>query len=71
MNQKQAVENYIKEHGSITSFEAFMSLGITRLSAVIFEMKRAGIKILTDRITIENRYGNPTTYAVYRIKTDD
>ena len=43
--QYERVLDYMQEFGSITSFEAFKDLGVTRLSAVIFDMKKDGVEI--------------------------
>lgn len=45
MTQKQKVKEYIEKHGSITSFEAFRELYVTRLSAVIFDLRNEGENI--------------------------
>ena len=33
------IEQYFREHGSITSWEAIKEFGITRLSAVIYNLR--------------------------------
>ena len=45
MTQEEKVLAYIEEHGSITSMEAFLHLHITRLAAVIFNLKAKGHRI--------------------------
>ena len=40
--QKEMVLEFIKNAGSITAKEAFTELGITRLSARIFDLWKAG-----------------------------
>ena len=67
MNQEVAILNHLIEHGSITSFEAFKNYGCTRLSAKIFDLRKRGYVIDTDRTTLKNRYGNPSTFARYRL----
>ena len=62
--QRNLVLNYMIEHGSITSMEAFQ-LGITRLSAVIFVLRKSGYHIITTPAHSKNRYGKPTTFARY------
>ena len=42
--QADRIISYINEFGSITPLEAFRDLGITRLAARVFEMKRDGIQ---------------------------
>lgn len=67
VGQKKAVLDYMEEHGGITSMEAF-ELGITRLSAVIFDLRKAGHHIKTNDVTTRNRYGQSTTYSRYTLE---
>ena len=70
MNRSERVLDYIKEFGSISPLEAFRDLGYTRLSAAIFELKRNGYKIRTERATGKNRYGQLVSYARYYLAGD-
>lgn len=63
-NQAAIVNRYIEAHGSITSLEA-MKLGILRLSAVVYEMKRAGIPIVCTRTVVTNADGSTSCIGVY------
>lgn len=65
-NQKQEVLRHIKRYGSITSMEAFEKYGITRLSAIIYILRRE-YEIVTIMRTSVNRYGNEVNYAEYRL----
>lgn len=65
-NQKQEVLRHIKRYGSITSMEAFEKYGITRLSAIIYILRRE-YEIVTIMRTSINRYGNEVNYAEYRM----
>lgn len=67
MTQKERVLRHIKDHGSITSFEAFEEYGITRLAARISDLREDGIGIISVSETKKNRYGEPTTYVRYRL----
>ena len=40
LDQGVIVVNHIRKHGSITSKEAIMNYGITRLAARVFELRR-------------------------------
>ena len=44
MTQQELIEKYIRDFGSITPYEAFKDLGITKLSTRISEMKKKGLK---------------------------
>lgn len=65
-NQKQEVLRHIKRYGSITSMEAFEKYGITRLSAIIYILRRE-YEIVTIMRTSINRYGNEVNFAEYRL----
>lgn len=60
------VEQYLKDKGSITSWEAIQQFGITRLSAVIYDLRyKRGLNISTRFETIKNRYGDNVSFARY------
>ncbi len=65
VSQKKMVLDYIREFGSITPLDAFKDMGVTRLAAVIFELKEDGHDIHTERGHGKNRYGQPTRDARY------
>lgn len=67
-NQQERVLNYIKSFGSITSLEAFRDLGITRLSAVIFCLRRKGYRIVSTSELSKNRYNESVSYARYTME---
>lgn len=64
--QVMFVLDYLKEHGKITSMEAF-NFGITRLSAIIFKLRKRGYVITTERVQSVNRYGGACNYGVYHL----
>lgn len=66
MTQVEKITEYMQKHGSITPFEAF-DMGITRLAACVFEMRRNGVPVVTDTEESVNRYGEKVRYARYRI----
>lgn len=70
MKNKHAdlILKHMKTHGSITSKEAFELFGCTRLSARIYDLRCNGIGIKTISRTEKNRYGVPTTFAIYKLE---
>lgn len=66
--QAERVLEYIKKFGSITTLDAFKDLGVTRLSARIFELRNKGLNIDSTSVTSKNRYGETCTYAKYYLK---
>lgn len=65
VSQKSIVLDYMEELGSITPIDAFRDLGITRLSAIVFNLKEEGHDIDKAIETGKNRLGNRTRYARY------
>ena len=59
--QRQAVLNYIEEHGSITTKEAINKLGILSPTKRISELRRLGYEFDEEWITVKTRYGNGKT----------
>lgn len=54
---QQRVFDYMKKFGSITTRDAFVDLGETRLSARIFEIQEKGIPIKSEFEEVTNRFG--------------
>ena len=69
-SQTEAVLQHLQTKGSITSMDAITKYGATRLSAIIFNLRKLGYKIETHMIHSTTRYGNACMYAEYRLKED-
>lgn len=67
-SQKQRVLEYIQQFGSITTLEAFSDLGITRLSARIYELRDEGHEIEASDELCKNRFGETCRVARYSLK---
>ncbi len=59
-SQNMEVLNYIKRHGSITSWQAMNELKIMRLASRVADLRRKGYAIIT---ILENK--NNKSYGVY------
>lgn len=70
MNKKQAVLDHMKSNGSITSMEAIELFGATRLSAIIFNLRKKGHDIETVKKRGTDRYGHAVNYAKYVLHED-
>lgn len=57
ITQRERVLDYIRETGSITQLEAIKELGVLRLSAVIFDLKKDGNAIKSELVPVKTRYG--------------
>ena len=60
MSQEIKVLNHIKRHKKISSMQAFSKYNITRLAAVVYNLRAKGYAIKTDIVTKAN-----SSYAVY------
>lgn len=65
ITKKKMVLDHLKKHGSITSLEAIENYGATRLSAIIFNLRKQGYNIDTVDIKSVDRYGNSVVYGKY------
>lgn len=63
--QKQRIINYIREFGSISSWEAYSDLGITQLGARIDQLKKEGYEFKSEWVSNTNRFGEKTEYKRY------
>ena len=63
--QTDRVLNYIEAFGSINTFQAFTDLGISRLSARMWEIRNRGIGIKRESYTMKNRFGQNVTVYKY------
>lgn len=65
ITQYERVYRHLQDYGSLTSWEAFMDYGITRLAAIIFLMRKKGWRITTKFVTNKNRYNETVSFAEY------
>lgn len=65
--QKEIIRKRLEKEGSVTSWQAFVNYGITRLSAIIYDLRREGMDISSEIITKRNRYGNTCNFAKYTL----
>ena len=68
--QTEMVLAYIEEFGSITTMDAFLELGITRLSAKVFNLRKLGFPIVGEIEGVKNRHGKTVYIKRYRLEGD-
>lgn len=56
--QTQQIHNHLHAHVAITPLEALNLYGCFRLGARIWELRRAGVPIETQKVTVETRAGH-------------
>ena len=65
--QTQKVLEYIKEHGSIDQWRAMTELRIMRLGARVWDLRAAGVPIVSVTKTKTNEDGTTTRWAEYSL----
>ena len=66
--QKDRIVNYIRQFGSITSWEAYQDLGVMQLGARIDQLKKEGYEFKTKWETKKNRFGEPVSFKRYYLE---
>lgn len=69
MTQQQRLLGYLYENKIINPLEAWENLGIYRLSAKVFDLRKLGYDIKTERLTVKNRYNEHCVVAQYRLES--
>lgn len=63
--QRQKIIRYIRENGSITSWEAYIYLGVTQFATRVKELKEEGYLFKTEWEIKKNRDGKITRFKRY------
>lgn len=63
MSKTQKILEYLEHKKTITSLEAFKKFYVTRLSAIIYNLRKRGYKITT-----KTKCKDGTLYAVYHFE---
>ena len=72
MTQGDQIISYLKTFKTITPFDAFTQLGVTKLSTRISELKKEGYKFKDSWIKTKNRWGKEIKYKSYSlIRSED
>jgi hypothetical protein len=68
MTQCEMILKYLEENGSITTYESFTELFITRLASRICDLKKMGYDFDKEWVTKKNRYGKTCNFKKYTLK---
>lgn len=69
--QNRRLLDYMKRKGCITQFESIIDLGILRLSARIYDLRKAGHPIDDRWIVVRNRFGEDCRVKQYCLMEGD
>jgi hypothetical protein len=67
LTQNEMILKYIHDYGSITQLEALKEFGCMRLASRINDLKNQGYNIVSEKVSIKNRYGKKISFAKYSI----
>ena len=70
MTQDERVLDHLTKWGSIEPLEAWNSLGVYRLAAVICRLRQQGHRITSKRHGVFNRWGDTVHVALYKIEKE-
>lgn len=65
MTKFQQVKEHLENYGTITSWQAIQQYGATRLSDIIFRLRKQGYDIQTKTECTKDRNGNTCQFAKY------
>lgn len=68
ITQKDRIINYIRDYGSITSWEAYQDLGIMQLGARIDQLQKDGYTFRTEWEHKKNRYEEDVSFKRYYLE---
>lgn len=66
-NKTKLVKKWLLKKKSITTFQAFELFGATRLSAIIYALRKDGMAIRTVPVKFKDRYGHTCIIAKYKL----
>lgn len=71
--QNKRLLDYLRDTSghSITPLESWELLGIYRLGARVWDLKRAGIVIRSELVEVRNQFGETCRVARYTLETND
>ena len=64
-NQKDLVLEHLKERGSITPLVALREYGIFRLACCVFDLRKEGYPVVTERVEVRKANGKIARVANY------
>ena len=67
MTQCDRILRHLEDFGSIDPMTAIKEYGCMRLASRIADLRGRGVEIIAKRTKGKNRYGEQTSYCVYRL----
>ena len=67
MTQREIILKHLDRYKKITSWQAIMEYGITKVNCVVYHLRQDGYVISTENKEVTTRLGNKATIAVYTL----
>lgn len=67
MTQKEKVLDFLKRNGTITKYDGFNHLRITKVDTIISYLRKDGYQITGQTVRYKNEDGVPTHYTIYSL----
>ena len=67
MTQKEKVLDFLQRNGTITKYDGFNHLGITKVDTIISYLRKDGYQITGKTVRYKNKEGVSTHYTVYSL----
>ena len=71
ISQSEMLMAYLAQGHEISQLEAITNLGIGRLAARIFDIKRKGFPVITEMREVKKANGEKAHVAYYKMKTPE
>lgn len=71
LTQCDRILRHLEDYGSIDPMVAIKEYGCMRLASRIADLKGQGHDIVSERTKGKNRYGEHTSYCVYRLRNKE
>jgi len=70
MTQVERLSDWLSTDMPINPLESWTALGIYRLSARVFDLRKAGWPISMEMVEVENQFGETVRVAQYRLERE-
>lgn len=70
MTQKTRLAGYLRNFKKINPLDAWQMLGIYRLSAIVYDLRKENWNIKTTDLTVYNKFGDKCIVAQYELVDD-
>ena len=67
MSQCERLQKWLESEGEIDPLTSWSALGIYRLGARVYDLRKKGLNILTEEKAVKNKFGETCRVANYRL----